>query len=275
MVVFGLWSNTVKTLALVPLICVLCAGEVSATSSNYTDFASTAGLTLNGDAAPVGNVLRLVPNADSKSGTAFLTAPISLDSATGFSTAFEFKVTTDTGNPTDGFTFLLQNDAAGFSALGADGQGLGYVGLAPSVAVVFRGRDPNLIGVITGGVDPADLSTPFQPAGYYTGTEGEFYNRNAYAWIDYDATTRNLSVYLSASSTKPGNVIMSTTVDVFATLGSQAYVGFSAGNGGAYGSQDILNWSFTSPVPEPQTYAVLLAGLGLVGWRIRRRAAIV
>ena len=85
----------------------------------------------------------------------------------------------------------------------------------------------------------------------------------------------NLSVYLSTSSTKPGTAIMSTTVDIYGTLGSQAYVGFSAGNGGAYGSQDILNWSFTSPVPEPETYAMLLAGLGLVGGQIRRRAATV
>ena len=129
-----------KILALVPLICVLSAGEASATSFNYTDFSSTTGLTLNGDAAQAGNVLRLVPNADTKSGTAFLTAPISLDGTTGFSTAFEFNVATDTGNPTDGFTFLLQNDAAGVNALGAGGQGLGYVGLSPSVAVVFRGR---------------------------------------------------------------------------------------------------------------------------------------
>ncbi|OYY93813.1 MAG: hypothetical protein B7Y41_10135 [Hydrogenophilales bacterium 28-61-23] len=264
-----------KMLALVPLICALSAGEASATSSNYTNFSSITGLTLNGDAAQAGNVLRLVPSADTKSGTAFLTAPIFLDGTTGFSTAFEFNVTTATDDPTDGFTFLLQNDAGGVNSLGEAGQGLGYVGLTPSVAVVFRGRNPNLIGVITGGVDPAALPTPFQPAGYYSGTEGEFYNQNEFAWIDYDASTKNLSVYLSTSSAKPGTAIMSTTVDIFSTLGSQAYVGFSAGNGGAYGSQDILNWSFTSPVPEPETYAMLLAGLGLVGWQIRRRAATV
>jgi hypothetical protein len=29
----------------------------------------------------------------------------------------------------------------------------------------------------------------------------------------------------------------------------------------------------TPPVPEPETWAVLLAGLGLVGWAGRRRPA--
>lgn len=268
-----------KVLALVPFLCVLSVaqastmsvGPASATTFNYTNFYSIAGLTTNGDAAQSGNVLRLVPSVGNQSGTAFRTVPISLNNATGFSTAFEFNVTTDSGNPTDGFTFLLQNVGAGANALGAGGQGLGYVGLSPSVAVVFRGRDPNLIGVITGGVDPANLPTPFKPAGFYSGTQGEFYNKNEFAWIDYNPSTKNLSVYLSTSTTKPGTAIMSTTVDIFGTLGSQAYVGYSAGNGGAFGSQDILNWSFTSAVPEPDTYALMALGVGLVGWRVSRR----
>ena len=65
---------------------------------------------------------------------------------------------------------------------------------------------------------------------------------------------------------------MSTTVDVLGTLGSQTYVGFSAGNGGAFGSQDILNWSFTSTVPEPSTIALLgAAAFGLLGYGLRRK----
>lgn len=270
-----------KALPLVSFLCVLSAGQVSAVTFSYPDFSSTAGLTLNGDAAQAGNVLRLVPSVDSQSGTAFWSTPISLGNATGFSTEFVFNVTNDPNSTlgvTDGFTFLLQNTGAGDSALGTGGQGLGYVGLSPSVAVVFRGRNPNLIGVITGGVDPANLPTPFQPDGFYTGVEGEFYDQNQYAWIDYDPSTTNLSVYLSTNPTKPGTAIMSTTVDIFGTLGSQAYVGFSAGNGGAFGSQDILSWSFTSgpepqtsAVPEPDTYALMALGLGLVGWLTSRR----
>jgi len=140
-------------------------------------------------------VLRIVPSVDTQSGTADLTGAVPFDATTGFSTSFKFNVTTDPNSALDqpdGFTFLLQNDSAGVNALGAGGQGLGYVGLSPSVAVVFRGRDPNLIGIITGGIDPADPSINFKPPGYYTGVEGEFYNKDEFAWIDYNPVTTTL-----------------------------------------------------------------------------------
>lgn len=261
-----------KSIWIWALTLTLAQGTAYATSANYADFSSTAGLTLNGDAAQAGSVLRLVPNEESKAGTAFLSSAVSFDATTGFSTAFKFNVATDTGNPTDGFAFLLHNDAAGDTALGAGGQGLGYVGLSPSVAVVFRGRNPNLIGVITGGIDPDSLPTPFQPAGYYTGAEGEFYNQDEYAWIDY--TPGTLKVYLSATATKPGAALMTASVDIFGALGSQAYVGFGAGNGGAFGAQDIQSWSFaTAPVPEPATAAMWALGLAVLPLLRRRRQA--
>ena len=261
-----------------PLLALLVsgwsAGQVSASTFTYGDFSNMAGLTTNGAAAQAGNVLRLVPSSDTQTGTAYLTTSVPLNSATGFSTAFEFLVTTDPSSAlgvTDGFTFLLQNDTNGVGALGAGGEGLGYVGISPSVAVAFRGRDPNFIGVITGGVDPATLPIPFQPPGFATLTEGAFYDRNQFAWIDYDPSTTLLSVYLGDTSVKPGIPVMSTTVDIFGTLGSNAYIGFSAGNGGAFGSQDILNWTFASTtVPTPGAVSVMAIGLITIGMAHRR-----
>ena len=40
---------------------------------------------------------------------------------------------------------------------------------------------------------------------------------------------------------------------------------------GTTGAQDVMYFAPASPVPEPQTYAMLLAGLGLVGFIARRR----
>jgi hypothetical protein len=243
------------------LIAALSAGIATAGSFSYVDFSSVSGLTLNPPAAQVGNVLRVAPDILSEAGTAYYTTPIALDGSTAFSTAFEFLITTPVGDPTDGFTFLLQNQDV--TAVGGAGQGSGYVGLSPSVAVLFRGRGPAFIGVVVNGVDPL----PGAPAGATTHTEGDFYNQNEFAWIDYDPSTLLLSVYLSPTSTKPGTADMSTTVDVFGTLGSQAFVGFSAGTGAASGNNDILNWSFTTDTPEPGTagiYAFGLAGLGLL-----------
>src|SRR6185295_10983660 len=31
----------------------------------------------------------------------------------------------------------------------------------------------------------------------------------------------------------------------------------------------VTSYTFTAPIPEPETYAMLLVGLGLLGWRIR------
>lgn len=265
-------GNNMKSTWILALTLTLAQGTAFATSANYSDFSDTTGLTINGDAAQAGSVLRLVPNLETKAGTAFLTSAVSFDASTGFTTAFKFNVTTDVDNPTDGFAFLLQN--VGVNALGDGGDGLGYVGLSPSVAVVFRGRNPNLIGVITGGVNPANLVTAFQPAGYYNNptTEGEFYNQDEYAWIDY--TPGTLEVYLSPSAVKPGAAIMTASVDVFGTLGPEAFVGFSAGNGGAFGTQDIQSWSFaTAPVPEPATSAMWILGLAALPLLRRRLQA--
>lgn len=249
------------------LTLVASAGLATAGTFTYSDFSDISALTLNGNAAQVGNVLRVAPNLESQAGTAYLTAPIAFDAFTAFSTSFEFLITTDTGNPTDGFSFILQNQDV--NALGGQGQGNGFVGISPSVVVDFRGRGPAYTAVITGGVDPLPLpGTDVAPTGGTGHTEGDFYNQVMFAWIDYDPNTMLLSLFLSPTSSKPGTADMTSTVDVAGNLGSQAFVGFTAGTGGGFGDNDILNWSFTSTqVPEPGTagvYAFGMMGLGLM-----------
>jgi hypothetical protein len=47
---------------------------------------------------------------------------------------------------------------------------------------------------------------------------------------------------------------------------------FDASKTQGYSAIAVLPGDVVSAVPEPETYALLLAGLGLLGWRVRRQA---
>jgi hypothetical protein len=47
--------------------------------------------------------------------------------------------------------------------------------------------------------------------------------------------------------------------------------GTDYGSGGYSGDEGISVPPVVTPVPEPETYAMLLAGLGLIGFMVRRR----
>jgi hypothetical protein len=72
------------------------------------------------------------------------------------------------------------------------------------------------------------------------------YNIPVTAWIDYDAGSQTVAVFLSTSSTKPAAPVLTTTVDLGTLLGSTAYVGFTAGTGAGYQDADVLSWQFAS-----------------------------
>src|SRR5262249_43730440 len=91
-----------------------------------------AELARNGSAQMAGDRLRLA-NAPFQAGSAYAPGPVDVR---GFTTSFRFQV----GDAPswwhgDGLTFVLQN--AGPTAVGAAGGGLGYEGIAKSVAVKF------------------------------------------------------------------------------------------------------------------------------------------
>ena len=109
---------------------------------------------LNGGAASYGRGLILTDGNNGEGRSAFCNTQV--DVASGFSTSFVYQTSQSSpyvftpnanvlGDQADGFTFTLQN--AGNTAVGGGGGGLGYTGIAPSVALATNIYHGNTIGI--------------------------------------------------------------------------------------------------------------------------------
>ena len=267
----------------------LYATSSYATTVTYNDFSSTAGLTTVGSTRTAttsdGTVLRLTPSASNQSGAAYSTSAVTLGANATFSTTFQFRFTNPGGiNPADGITFVL---AANPTGLGANGGGLGYAGVANSVAVEFdtfnNGYSSNHVGIDTNGnltdyarTNVYGVSTCDFSSGLGAGcmSNGDLWT----ATLGYDGTSLTARLYDPAMGSTFA-AITNYNINIASLLGTnQAYVGFTGSTGAGYENQDIVNWRFSnttqllSPVPEPKTYAMLLSGLGLIGFIAFRRS---
>lgn len=280
-----------KNKALVSLL-VLVAAQLSlleaarATIIQHADFSSTAGLTLNGDAAVVGDVLRLTQATDSQAGSAFSTSPISLAADVSFSTAFTFRFTAAGGLcdafpqcGADGLVFVVQTVA---NNVGGSGGGIGYAGIPNSVGIEFdtwrNGEfgdfSSNHVGANVGGSVASLVQIPVSAGDMNNGATWS-------AWIDYNGSTNLLEVFLSTSSARPDSPILSTTRNLALDLGStDAFVGFTSGTGAAWANHDVLSWTFIdtfapidepAPVPAPPSLTLFVLGLAMLGLARRNR----
>jgi Domain of unknown function (DUF4347)/Legume lectin domain/PA14 domain/Calx-beta domain/Glucose / Sorbosone dehydrogenase len=252
----GDWELAVQSGQIVPQIAFTIATQqaYSAVLNNPVLGAENLGLTNllynNGSATQTGNSLLLTNDQTFQRASSFLIVPVDLDSTTSFNTSFQFRLGGAAGtNATDGFTFTLQNSAAGVTALGADGGNMGYGGIDRSLAIKFDTfentgidlgsnsvsivRDGNVLSYINAAVAPVDLN------------DGQLHT----AWIDYNGVTDQLDVYIGDAA-KPGQAILSSTIDLTAIVGNQAYVGFTAGSGFIGAQQEILNWGLQAPNPR-------------------------
>lgn len=271
-------------LATLTLVCAAFAVSSRAQTVLFTGFSDTTGLTLR-SVTSSSSALLLADNRNDR-GSVFTSSQYSIS---GFSAAFQFRISNPSGNSdgtgqqgADGLAFVVQR-AAG-NSLGSSGEGLGYLGINNSIAVEVdtwlnsNRNDPdsnhfglNLNGASTSVVTSAE-STRFDDGQKWT------------VWVDYNGTT--LEVRANQTGVRPTNAVLTygttgSPFDIASTIGgSTAYIGFTAATGSAFGTHELLGFAFSdtyltngvSVVPEPSTYALLALGLGFVGITIRRRS---
>ncbi len=274
------WLKT-SGLASASLLCMQAANATVVVS--YPDFSDVTGLQINGNAAQVGNVLRVTRDTYNQAGSVFSLNPVSLASNASFSTYFQFRFTNPGGAcdglgcGADGLVFALQTVS---NTAGGGGGGIGYAGLANSVGIEFDswnngagdGNSSNHVGINVGG-NVNSLMTQEILAGDLN--NGQIWN----AWVDYNGASTLLEVRLDLSSVRPALPVLSLSRDLSGDLGStSAFVGFTSGTGAAFANHDVLNWVLEDrfapigvPVPEPGMIGLMGGALAFVGLARRRK----
>jgi len=246
---------------------VLATPAAAAPLISYPDFSSVVGLQLNGSTVQSGSHLQLTSAVGGEESSAYSTTQV----ATGqsFSSSFELSMTGGSMYPADGIAFLLQSQGIGAVSTSGLGGAMGYAGVSPSLAVEFdifpdmgdpgypvlkagedhvgitENGDPfTYLACATVDVPPDAPCTTSLPAGI------PIYGAPVYGWVDYNATSTQLSVFVSATATKPAAPTLTTTVNLAGLLGASTWAGFSSATGTFYAEQDVLNWQLAyTPAP--------------------------
>jgi hypothetical protein len=247
---------------LAPVAAAIAVMSALPASASTIDLSS---LDLNGSATMVGGSLQLT-STTSQAGSAWVNDAIS--TTTSFSSTFDFSLKGYTsGSMADGIGLVFQN--VGTTATGNGGGDIGYWNLGGKGAVgtgsLIQSWTNNTAGLSTNGVVQGLKAAPFNlgAANDVTGTET----------VSYNAATHELTMtgtFLDVATGVSYAVSDAAAVNLDAKYGSTMYIGFVGGTGGAGADQRITSFS-VSAVPEPESYAMLLAGLGLIGFIARRR----
>jgi Bacterial lectin len=241
------------------VIALACTLPLSAGSFNFSNFSSTAGLNLVGNATNPSNTIQLTAASFDQAGAVWDTTLWNV--LGGFTTTFNYSVTGGTSPEADGIAFAIQDDPNGTTALGGEGNDLGAGGLNNSVAVALRNYVFN-----DAEVDSCGAGNTQQIGSCVVGSSApETLTGTHTVQITYLPGT--LTVFLDGSQILSDSINLSTAINL--SGGNLAYIGLTGGTGSLDSAQTINSWSFSTTVPEPATWS--LVGLALPLLFLRRR----
>jgi hypothetical protein len=189
---------------------------------------------------------RLTDGDFGEAGTVFTRNAISFND---FTTSFTYQDTPRSG-AADGVSFIMQADPRGAKAVGGAGGGLGYTGIANSIAVKFdiynAAAHTSSTGIYFDGEPPDSIAG--RARSVFMTSAGIDFNSGHVFQIDlaYNSSAHVLTETVTDTST---SAVFTTSynVDIAAHLGSNVgYVGFGGGTGGETSVQDILKWQYHS-----------------------------
>ncbi|MEO5931192.1 MAG: OmpA family protein [Candidatus Kapaibacterium sp.] len=214
---------------------------------NYRSFATIDDVTFNGDARKMTDRIRLVPADVSKRGSVwFNTKQRIID---GFESTFSFEITEPGSRQpwkpgADGFAFVLQNSSVYEGGLGG---GIGYEGIANSLAVEFDTYDNNP----DGNPEPNDNHISVQSRGLAPNSAD---HRTSLGWTTKIADLKNGSRHLARVRYNPGtltiflddlaNPVLTVNVRLDSLLSlsdGKCWIGFTAATGGSWANFDLFN----------------------------------
>ena len=214
----------------------------------------TDAVTVRGNGDFVNNRLRLTTADRFEQGTAFTNDRLTLGDDVGFSTNFSFNLGGGDGiRGGDGIAFVLFGGEGDPALPSFPGGSLGYGGLFPSLAVEFDTQqtfgDPEGDHVAIHAY--GDSSSPVQASALKVLDSDLNDGRTRWAWIDYDAPSDTMRVYLNDASTKPALPTVSATLNLSDFAGDAASIGLTAANSWLRNQHDVLSWSFDTLTGGP------------------------
>ncbi|MEQ6391021.1 hypothetical protein RZN22_17185, partial [Bacillaceae bacterium S4-13-58] len=235
-------ANTSETISTEPITIAQGSNDLGVNDSFDASFWN-----IGHDASILADRIQLTPAQGGKKGFAYFNDSIRLSEDLSFNAKYTFNISNSDSAGADGIAFVIQSES---NTAGAEGEGMGYSDISPSVVV-------EIDTYYNPGIDPSDSHIAIMKNGDYKNhltyenlptidKDTKLYS----VWIDY--TAGNMKVYFAEDSTgntpKPSAPYLDKNINLQDIFGEtkDVFVGFSSATGGSYSKHEILGVFFDS-----------------------------